>query len=113
MLPLPAIADRRVRSRRDPWTGISAARTCRSRLSGVAPERPCRLDGTATSGLGAFCTPTKATGAPAVVEPFFVAVASPPPFAVAVAVAVAIAAAAAPRMRRCAVHVLWLVSVVI
>ena len=48
----------------------------------------------ATGGLGAFCTPTKATGSPAVVEPVFVAVASPPP------VALAAAAVAAPRKRR-------------
>jgi len=49
----------------------------------------------ATGGLGAFCTPTKETGSPAVVEPVFVAGASPLPVAVAAAAAVA-----APRKRR-------------
>ncbi len=42
-----------------------------------------------TGGLGAFCTPTKATGSAAVAEPVFVAGASPPPVAFAAAVAVA------------------------
>ena len=52
----------------------------------------------ATGGLGACCMPTKETGSPAVVEPVFVAGASPLP--VAVAAAAAAAAVAAPRKRR-------------